>query len=413
MNRDRGKVSRSKDGLFYKIKKYPELGGRAKKFSSMISAADVYRKMAEFEEALAAGLVDAPKAPLFSVVADEWLGVQESRVSPTTYSKVYAPVVAAVNAAPLGSVDCRSLSSSDFQAFIDSEAARPGKNGGPVSRSFVNNRVIVLRLLARYLVQKGFQADDLSSSLIVPKLPQAAKITGLSREDIQHIVYAADYRKPVSVLYLVLLCQGLRIGEALALQPSDVDFSDNTIRVCKTVYNRGNTPLVKDSPKSAAGVRKIPMIAPVREMLEKHGLLYPLGDDDSFIFGLPSLSRYTDICSRYADELGLPAGFHLHQLRHSCATLLYDAGVDALAASAILGHSSYRVTAEVYTDIRRERLYDASDAVSSLLSNSVSEEHKRLTDAFLPAWGKAGMEVGDRLLIQYSPGKIVITLSNV
>jgi len=52
--------------------------------------------------------------------------------------------------------------------------------------------------------------------------------------------------------------------------------------------------------------------------------------------------------------------YTMHQLRHTYATILFAAGVDPVIASRLMGHSSYKVTADIYTDIEKS-LQDKAD----------------------------------------------------
>ena len=45
----------------------------------------------------------------------------------------------------------------------------------------------------------------------------------------------------------------------------------------------------------------------------------------------------------------------LHSLRHTFATMLFDAGVDVKTAAYLMGHSDIRVTMDIYTHLSQER----------------------------------------------------------
>ena len=47
--------------------------------------------------------------------------------------------------------------------------------------------------------------------------------------------------------------------------------------------------------------------------------------------------------------------FTAHQLRHTYATMLYDAGVDVLTAKELLGHTDIKTTLDIYTHLSKER----------------------------------------------------------
>lgn len=55
-----------------------------------------------------------------------------------------------------------------------------------------------------------------------------------------------------------------------------------------------------------------------------------------------------------------------HDLRHSCATLLFAQGVDLQTIRDLLGHSSIGVTSAIYVDVLREVQRDAVDRLGHL-----------------------------------------------
>ena len=66
-------------------------------------------------------------------------------------------------------------------------------------------------------------------------------------------------------------------------------------------------------------------------------------------------------------RLGLPKGASLHMLRHSHSSVLLANGVDLAAVSARLGHSSVRVTADVYAHALRGRDREAANRWDELM----------------------------------------------
>ena len=101
-------------------------------------------------------------------------------------------------------------------------------------------------------------------------------------------------------------------------------------------------------------------------------LQYESGEDDPGIFSMQRLysigfdvmfiitgDRYrpvqeeSELLNRFREAYGVEAT--PHQLRHSYATMLHEAGMDAKDAQYILGHSSITVTEDIYTHITRDR----------------------------------------------------------
>jgi integrase len=159
-------------------------------------------------------------------------------------------------------------------------------------------------------------------------------------------------------LYSVALSLGLRRGEALALRWVDVDPVDNVIRVRQTLQ-RTDGQLRFGPVKTDGSSREVPVPPNLVGILRRHRLLQvaereAAGDrwkEHGLLFttkiGTPIEPRNIN---RHFDQLCVRAGvrrIRVHDLRHSCATLLYDQGVTLERIQDVLGHSSPTVTTDL------------------------------------------------------------------
>jgi integrase len=71
---------------------------------------------------------------------------------------------------------------------------------------------------------------------------------------------------------------------------------------------------------------------------------------------------------RVCELAGLPR-IAFHDLRHTCATLLREAGVNVEVVSAILGHSDIRVTLGIYSSVQPGMLEDAAATMARVLAS--------------------------------------------
>jgi integrase len=153
--------------------------------------------------------------------------------------------------------------------------------------------------------------------------------------------------------YLILYT-GLRRGEALALTARDIDFKNNRITVNKSVYYEHNKPRIKQ-PKTDAGIRTVPLLLPLKEPLRKYCKAhkgYLFCDDEGEL--LPEY-RVEDLLIAYRKATG--CDFTPHQLRHAFATvILYENGIAAKDAQAVLGHAQVSTTLDIYTEFRDSRI---------------------------------------------------------
>lgn len=154
---------------------------------------------------------------------------------------------------------------------------------------------------------------------------------------------------------MVMLYSGLRIGEALALTWTDVDFDESTITVSKSITVEGSTVIVK-SPKTEAGNR----IVDVPDILIYY--LHNIKDMSFTTLVIPAkkgchfkLSDWYYVWDRYMDALRDKyddfESFPPHQLRHTFCTLLYAAGYSLIEARDQMGHKDIQTTANIYTHL--------------------------------------------------------------
>ena len=147
--------------------------------------------------------------------------------------------------------------------------------------------------------------------------------------------------------YLAALAYtGMRAGEVTALRVGDVDFTRGVIRVSRSLSPGKHGELVEQSPKSHKS-REVPLIAVLRPHAEEAARGKR---PDALLFAGPDDGRLTNHNVRRAvgwDALRAAIGrpdLRMHDLRHTFATILFDAGASAPDVQATLGHSSLQVT---------------------------------------------------------------------
>ena len=171
---------------------------------------------------------------------------------------------------------------------------------------------------------------------------------------------------------IAMLC-GLRRGEISALKWSDIDFKEKTITVSKSFDFKNNKVKL---PKTAAGIRTVPM---PEELIQ---FLKPLkGKKNSLVVTNTKGGTMTETNWRhlwesylynYKKEPMVVEPFTMHCLRHTYATLLYDAEVDVMTARDLLGHSDVQTTMGIYTHLSEEKKKSSIEKLNDFL-NSASQ----------------------------------------
>lgn len=162
---------------------------------------------------------------------------------------------------------------------------------------------------------------------------------------------------------------GLQIGELLALEWSDVDFSKGEITVSKSCHDgkrNGRYCRLYDVPKTETSRRIVPIpkqILPrLREAKKESRSRWVVGNGEKII----SVRSYQYSFSLLLKKLGIPhRGFHV--LRHTFATRAIECGMDVKTLSEILGHKNSTVTLNRYAHSLLSHKHEMMNRLGKLL----------------------------------------------
>lgn len=228
----------------------------------------------------------------------------------------------------------------------------------------VKARFLVLNLIFKYAVMNQYISSNPCQYITIPKSLPKTKRQAADSTDTKKIINNVD--KPFGLFAYFLLLTGCRRGEALALTPQDIDFDNKVVKINKTVEWIGSKPQIKNSPKTDAGVREIPLSDSLLKML------IPL-KNQNYLFQndkgeLMNNSQVTRCWNRYIKEIGV--NITPHQLRHSYQTMLFDAGIDIKTAQKWLGHADIKTTLDIYTHLSETRLENSKEKLLNFIEKN-------------------------------------------
>lgn len=169
---------------------------------------------------------------------------------------------------------------------------------------------------------------------------------------------------------VICLYTGLRIGELLALEWSDIDFAKAELTVSRTCHDGKNKSgiycRITDTPKTSHSRRVIPLpkqLLPIlREMKKQSDSPYVIGGKS----GELSVRSYQRSFELLQKNLGIPRrGFH--SLRHTFATRAIECGMDIKSLSEILGHKNPMITLNRYVHSLMEHKRSMMDKLGKIL----------------------------------------------
>jgi integrase len=255
----------------------------------------------------------------------------------------------------LGALELGALTKKHIRDFLTAKAA------AGLSRGSLSNLLVPLRAMLNTAVEDELLSGNPAARLgrALPKKP-ARIVRALTADELARVLALARrlYPKHADLLH-ILAWTGLRLGEAVALQWGDLDLSGRFLEVNRSAQYRAHR-LHIGTPKSGQERRvDVPTVL-VDRLRERRSLreaeaalagrelsswVFPAPSDEAKPMN-PVFLRYK-VWYRLLAEAGLRA-VRLHDLRHTYAVLLLQAGEPVPYVSQQLGHSSIQVTVDIY-----------------------------------------------------------------
>jgi len=214
----------------------------------------------------------------------------------------------------------------EFRSMRDPDAKNPVPRGKEARRLSAGERTGMLAHVARR--PKRRSALRLREPQRLPR--------GLDRHEVVALVGSLRTWRDRAIAGLMVFC-GLRAGEVLALDVTDVDIGGRWLRVCGKGAKERRVPLDVD----VAGVIQTYLLAERPETATRRLFVVakgPTRGQPLTAAGLRTIFRY------HRTVAGVPGG-HPHALRHTFGTALAEAGVDLAVMQALLGHAHVDTTA--------------------------------------------------------------------
>jgi integrase len=217
--------------------------------------------------------------------------------------------------------------------------------GEGLSASTVQNTLDPLRVIFRRAIRRKQVSVDPTKGLELRK-PDGRRDRIASPDEAARLLGALPDED--RALWASAMFAGLRRGELRALRHSDLDLDARVIRV-----ERGwDDEQGEQEGKSRAAKRTVPVIGRLAPLLAEHKLRTGRGGTD-LVFGATASEPFTPSTVRRRalaawarhDELE-PIG--LHEARHTFASLMIAAGVNAKALSTFMGHATIGITFDLY-----------------------------------------------------------------
>jgi integrase len=344
-----------------------------RRYSTFIGTeAQAKRKLAQLQADIDRQVYVDPAGPRVSEYLPKWLEGVKSSVGRRTFTGYESIVNDLIPA--FGSRRLSQLSSTDLRTAYD----KWGERLSPQS-ILHRHRVLYKALQDAIRHEPPLLVRNVAASVKPPRVPKKQLVT-LDPDQVHRLLDAAKSTPWYSAILLAVY-GGFRRGEIMALRWSDI--KDNTITINQSLEPnvRGQKPsYVVKPPKNETSRRTVVVdgvvIAALKERKAKQnaeklraGKHYR---DQDLVFAneIGNLINPDSMFQSFKLMLkraGLP-NIRFHDLRHTHATLLAEAGVSLNAIKDRLGHSTITLTANLYSHVTTLQQYDAAEKFAQRMS---------------------------------------------
>lgn len=270
----------------------------------------------------------------------------------------------------IADIKIQDITTSELQDFLNSKK--------DYANSYIDKFYEMLGRIFEEAIKRNLILKNPLKYVIKPKSSKKDKeVEALTIDEQKAFVKELENEQYKNIL-LIALHTGMRIGEILALKPSDIDFKNNIINIDNTLTkNIEGKYIIGDTTKTYSSTRKIPITIILKPILEdslrnyitnKNTLLF-CHLNGSIIMPNTINAHFKKVCKNANIRVVIKpkkkkwkngkttlinlktSNVNTHMLRHTYATRCIEAGIPAPVLQKLLGHKDISVTINTYTTI--------------------------------------------------------------
>ena len=351
--------------------------------------ADALRRLRQLGRDVDTGAYIPTTARTLGDFVGEWLPVKRANLSPTTI-RGYQVLLGLHILPAIGSLELQKITPAEAGAVIAALVDR----GATVQAQRCH---VLLSTIFAAAVRSGATGRNPMAALERPRVQRREMVTLTPAQAQAILADLAESESWALVPITLLLTSGLRRSELCGLRWADMDLDAGLLRIQRSAHvlkaekdkhgNKLPPKVVYRQPKTARARRTVALDAHTIAMLREHRsecarsaemFGRTLTDADPVFapaseYGKGQKARpwrndaYSQLWWRTAKRLGIRA--RLHDLRHTSASLLLAAGVNARVISARLGHSTVAFTLDTYSHLLPDADSEAAEKLAAILGN--------------------------------------------
>uniref|UniRef100_UPI000B0A4D4A tyrosine-type recombinase/integrase n=1 Tax=Actinoplanes rectilineatus TaxID=113571 RepID=UPI000B0A4D4A len=300
-----------------------------------------------------------------------WLEARSKILKPNTVRR-YSDYVSKDLIPAFGKIRLERLSHAHILQFVSQQQAA---NRGPTT---LRRCVICLSSALNEAVRTRWLPYNAARFVRLPRLPRKDLICWTNEEAGTFLRYCHEVNDLHADLYELMICTGMRKGEALGLCWADIHREQRLLFVRRNLIAVDNSRAEFSDPKTpysrawiALSQRSLSALRRQRARQYRQRLATRDYDDMGLVFcrpdGHPLRPQYAlDHFRKLSEEAGVPR-IRLHDLRHLAATIMISSGVPLGSVSKTLRHSTIATTVDIYGHLTPQVAQDAVDAAAAAL----------------------------------------------
>lgn len=338
----------------------PDGSKHRKRLVSKKSSADLERQVNRLKNKVENGKYVQKTDIYFTDYANEWLRVKKSVREKNTQA-MYRNIINK-HLSFLEGIKLSDIRNSHFQLAINNALDKPRT----CQQIYITFRQIMKMAVTDNYIGAGM-FDMVCSDINLPKMPRREKrpLTEIEKATLSETDFTDRER---AFVYIIYSC-GLRRGEALALSVFDfrAENGKTTVSITKSLIFDGNTPEIKNMPKTDHGFRELPVPDAAARFLKGYissvkGIYLFTCRDGGLITHSSYVKMWKSITGKMNHAAGgtdaFPAitGLTAHIFRHNyCSNLCYQVPAISIKKIAQLMGDTERIVMDVYNHIMEEK----------------------------------------------------------
>lgn len=378
------------------------LGNKQYKYVCANTPKELEEKITAIKIKLGKGLDLGTEHDTFDDWGQRWLAKKKHKVSEKWYT---ALTINYRKLEQIHNMPVSKLKAIDLEEILDSLAAEHYSARIIKAVRDIANGVMQMCVDNRVTDYNPFLAAETPK----PQAKQTDQRRALTDEE-QRWIRETPHRAQLPAM--IMMYAGLRRGELLALQWSDVDLNARTIMVNRTVnFDNSDHPIIKSGGKTQNAQRVIYIPQRLVDFLKQqpHTSFYVVPSISGKIM---SASAWRSLWDTYIKDLNIKYGdfesiigadgkpmehpksktrpggvpiviprFTAHWLRHTYITLLYMSGVDVLTAAKQAGHADIKTTMDIYTHLDETHMRKNIDKLDCYLEKCMQDVCKNSSES--------------------------------